>query len=224
MTTPQRFPLEPIQPRPALERMGVALLALLLVTFAWIDMPVITWVREHQYTWWANWPELLTHVGHATFWLIFLIAGGLLLLLIKRPVWGTRMLHAGLSMALAGLLVNLIKLTTCRYRPMKHFDSGLEGFDWLALRLKHAMNSFPSGHACNMGVLCAALWIWKPRLWWVWLILFAVIGSTRVLLVTHWPSDVLAGGYLGFAVTLLLFNPLGKLLKVMPPGRSAIDR
>ncbi len=224
MTAPQHFPLEPIQPHRAIYRTGGVVLALLVIAFAWIDVPVIVWARENHCTWWINWPELLTHVGHATFWLIFLIGGGLLLLLLKRPVWGMRLLHAGLAMALAGLMVSAIKIITGRYRPMAYFDHGLWGFDLLALQLKHMKNSFPSGHSCNMGALCTALWMWKPRWWWLWLIVFALITSTRVLVVTHWPSDVLAGGYLGLVVTLLLYNPLGRLLKVISPCRSSIDR
>jgi undecaprenyl-diphosphatase len=60
------------------------------------------------------------------------------------------------------------------------------------------MDSFPSGHALHLGAFAVASRLIVPRRWrWVvWLGAFG-LASTRVILLAHWLSDVLAGLTLG---------------------------
>jgi membrane-associated phospholipid phosphatase len=76
-----------------------------------------------------------------------------------------------------------------------------------------ASNGFPSGHTSHAAAtgLAALLLLW-PRLrrgWRAVLVLAAVVlavgvGLTRVVLLAHWPSDVLGGILLALAVVPLL--------------------
>jgi undecaprenyl-diphosphatase len=71
------------------------------------------------------------------------------------------------------------------------------------------LHSFPSGHtalALSVWGLLAYLWIaasrsWVERILVVLLLLawISIIGTARVRLGSHWPSDVIAGGVLGIA-------------------------
>ncbi|WP_131854794.1 phosphatase PAP2 family protein [Bosea sp. BK604] len=67
-----------------------------------------------------------------------------------------------------------------------------------------ALDSFPSGHAVHMGALAAAISrAWPERAGWVWTG-GALISLTRIALLAHWASDVLAGAALGAGVECLL--------------------
>lgn len=59
--------------------------------------------------------------------------------------------------------------------------------------------SFPSAHAANMSaVVGAATAIWGRRAWLYWVWLPVIVGVSRVYIGVHYPSDVLAGGVLGW--------------------------
>jgi undecaprenyl-diphosphatase len=68
-------------------------------------------------------------------------------------------------------------------------------------RSGNPMDSFPSGHALHLGAFTVASRLIVPRGWrWaVWLGAFG-LASTRVILLAHWLSDVLAGLALGAAL------------------------
>jgi undecaprenyl-diphosphatase len=65
-------------------------------------------------------------------------------------------------------------------------------------------DAFPSGHAVHVGALMSAATL-LPRRWrnTIWLI-GSVLVSTRVVLLAHWLSDVIAGLAIGVAVERLL--------------------
>lgn len=114
-------------------------------------------------------------------------------------IWRQRV-RAGLVMmifpAVAGATSSILKELFARARPevVPHLD---------------AINnlSFPSGHAANaMAILLLAALLLPQRRRALWITLAiggaALIGSSRLLLGVHWPSDVL-GGWLwgaGFAL------------------------
>ncbi|MGB9364826.1 MAG: phosphatase PAP2 family protein [Xanthobacteraceae bacterium] len=61
-------------------------------------------------------------------------------------------------------------------------------------------DAFPSGHAVHIGALAAALTRLDRRLGPAAWGIGGVIASTRVLLLAHWASDVLAGLALGVLI------------------------
>ena len=61
-------------------------------------------------------------------------------------------------------------------------------------------DAFPSGHAVHIGAIAAALTRLDRRLGPAAWGLGSVIASTRVLLLAHWVSDVLAGLALGVLI------------------------
>lgn len=63
--------------------------------------------------------------------------------------------------------------------------------------------SFPSGHTGASFAATAALFGQKNRLWIPSLILSLLIGFSRLYLYVHYPSDVLAGAFLGTMLGLL---------------------
>jgi len=108
------------------------------------------------------------------------------------------------TIAASGLLVDLIKVIAGRFRPELYFKEGLYGFDFF--HISHNYLSFPSGHSATaMGAAIALGYLW-PR----WRLLFWIAGATiacsRMVVVRHYPSDVLIGGLIGALVSVWLYR------------------
>lgn len=90
-----------------------------------------------------------------------------------------------------------LKNTIRRDRPQDSLT------DFVAHIVPSDQFSFPSGHAaaaCVMATLVAAFY---PEFIWPALAFSALIGSSRVLLGVHFPTDVLAGALLGHLSAVL---------------------
>ncbi len=97
----------------------------------------------------------------------------------------------------AGILITLLKLAFHRARPEPFFNTILPSSD-----------SFPSGH--SLGSFCfylalaailtnrvEKLWL-KITVWTFAVLLILLIGTSRIYLGVHYPSDVVAGFVIGF--------------------------
>ena len=70
--------------------------------------------------------------------------------------------------------------------------------------------SFPSGHAVFSFMMATLLSHWFPRYRIIFFLVAAFIGWTRIYLVLHYPTDVIAGALLGYGITrlfLIRWNP-----------------
>ncbi|QIZ10579.1 undecaprenyl-diphosphatase [Priestia megaterium] len=88
--------------------------------------------------------------------------------------------------------------------------------NWLIPHVKNA--SFPSDHATAAFVIATAIWNWKRRDGWLWLVLAAGIALSRVWTGVHYPLDVAAGMLIGASVAfaihflLLRFEEINKVI------------
>jgi len=100
------------------------------------------------------------------------------------------------SMAIAAALPHIIKLVFVRERPDR-------------TRVGKAWDSFPSGHAVHVGALVAAATRMAPhRAGLIWSSALAFVG-TRVLLLAHYFTDVIAGSFLGLVTDGIVARVLG---------------
>jgi undecaprenyl-diphosphatase len=152
------------------------------------------------------WPvRILTDFGKSEY-VLSVLAAGLAIIAIASPrfrgasrplliVVGTRVQFLFLAVAVPVLAGDLIKGIVGRGRPFVGGDANAFNFSHFAWT--PAYSSFPSGHAITSFALAFAVGALWPRTRFVMLIYALVIVTTRLVLLAHHPSDVVAGGIVG---------------------------
>jgi membrane-associated phospholipid phosphatase len=106
------------------------------------------------------------------------------------------------AVALPGLFVTIVKRLIGRARPFVggHADPFLyRPFGW-----EPDYASLPSGHATNVFAALIAIGLVWPRLRGIMLVYALVIAASRIVVLAHHPSDVLAGALAGAVGALLV--------------------
>jgi membrane-associated phospholipid phosphatase len=109
--------------------------------------------------------------------------------------------HVLLTTLVASTLPHLLKSIFDQERPDRRTVRG----HWRGVPLSgNEYDAFPSGHAVHVGALASAASILPPRQRnAVWLVGAGLVAS-RILLLAHWTSDVVAGLAIGAATERLL--------------------
>lgn len=142
----------------------------------------------------------------------------------KNGLYAERAGFIFLSVAASGLLTDLLKLVFSRCRPVLFYDKGAYGFNLLAFHGKHAFNSFPSGHATTAAALAAALWIISPKYGIAGSVLAVLVMVSRIVLGSHFVSDVVFGAYIGVVTTFFFKTLLEKRTGVALRGGDASQK
>jgi undecaprenyl-diphosphatase len=153
-----------------------------------------------------EWPaRLLTWAADEH--VLYLVAGGLWLAARMGDEQERRQTdHLALSVVVTGILPHLLKRLIDQERPDR---SMVHGHRHGIPRSGKANDAFPSGHAMHVGAVVSAVsWAypkWAPIAWGVG----GIIAATRIVVLAHWTTDVLAGLAMGALVERCL-RPLSK--------------
>lgn len=181
--------------------------ALIWLFYGPLDIEVIRWSEAHRGTWLKPVSAFISEFGVVTGWLV----GSMLLWFylrykVKKLAWADRVRFFFLSVSATGLAVLPLKFFFGKARPSKLFDNDLYGFQWFAAPNAYGLHSFPSGHTTTAFSVATALALIFPR-YAVWFYVGALlVGLSRIGVLYHYPSDVVAGAMLGTVLTLLLYN------------------
>lgn len=171
-----------------------------VVSYLFLDIPLTKYCRELNQTI-KNVAEEVTRFGISTW---YIISSAVLYLffryLNKNHLNAARALFVFLSLSVSGIFINIIKWLAGRHRPIDLFNHGYFGFSFFGTG--YELTSFPSGHAQTAFALAASLTILFPR-WGVPIFIAAgAVGISRIILTSHYLSDVIAGAGIGILLTI----------------------
>ena len=196
---------------------GIIVVALTLIAAAAVSMPVldasaVEWARGEPH-WFRAAFEEITRFGLSG-WFLFPCGFVLLFLAaVTSPVLvtraraifaalGARVGYVFLAIGLPGLFVSIVKRIIGRARP---FVGGQEDpFYYAPFTWHPAFASMPSGHATTAVAAAIAIGAIWPRTRTVMWIYAAAIMISRVAVLAHHPSDVIAGALVALVGTHLL--------------------
>jgi len=152
--------------------------------------------------WWTS-PFLdkvvpwVTHLGsHIAVVLFIILSWGLTK---KRKV----LFHLLFLYGIQSGIVYGLKFLIHRQRPLMF----LEAISKLSKSPGEILDpSFPSAHTLFAFMMATLLTAWFPRYQTVFFLLAGFIGWTRIYLGLHYPTDVIAGGLLGYGITRLFLH------------------
>jgi undecaprenyl-diphosphatase len=124
------------------------------------------------------------------------------------------------AIALPGLFVTVVKRLIGRARPFIGGDA--DPFLYLPFSWRPDYASLPSGHATNVFAALVAVGLVWPRARGVMLVYALIIAASRVIVLAHHPSDVIAGAVVGGVGAMLVrdwFAARGLAFVMQPDGR-----
>ena len=112
------------------------------------------------------------------------------------------------SVAVSGILVDIIKIIVARYRPPAFFSDNLYGFK--GFDIGFLVNSFPSGHSATALSAGVALMYIFPKYKYLFLFIAILIAFSRIFLAVHYFSDIIIGSLIGALTSIYLYNKIFK--------------
>jgi len=177
---------------------------LIVACYLFVDRPVAEAALTLRGTAWHAAAKALSQTANHRFFNVLVVAGlligsvdGLINGLTDRS---RRLLYICLTVACAMLVSDVFKEFFGRARPPLLFTKGVYGFFPLTGGGMHS--SFPSGHTLRIFSSMTALGLLLPRLRIPALVLACAVGTSRVLALRHYPSDVLFGAFIGVTAAL----------------------
>jgi len=200
--------------RPALEILSLGTLCLVIAFFVYGDVDKET---AHYFNTFRDTSlyyifEGLTNLGRSD-WMLLLLGIGTISFWRKNPALAQKLFTLFLMVAVAGMTADLMKYVFGRCRPEMFLLHDAFGFTFFSSHPHY--HSFPSGHASVALAVAAASALAWPKFRWAILPVGIFVAWTRVVVVAHYPSDVLAGSFWGCVVAVILARPAGKLFNTL---------
>lgn len=178
------------------------LILVVVIFYYFLDLPIDQWVFSNVNSAWLNGisqyvadifaPNYIFAVG-----VLVSVIGLYLHFVQRKPAAAKPWLVCGGGAVLAFVVAFAIKVILARYRPFELFEHGLYGFHFFSTA--DQINSMPSGHSVLISAFCFALSRIVQR-WWatvLLLVLALTVMATRIILIRHYPSDIIVGAYIG---------------------------
>jgi membrane-associated phospholipid phosphatase len=165
--------------------------------------------------------RLMAIMSSAAFWTVPLVIAGVLTL-VRGGVRGRAfVIVALLAFGICdGIVGRMLKRSVARLRPhqtevgVRMLDLARPAYAGVFRPLKSKLSlgtgrdqagrSFPSNHASNTAAVALLAALFFRRWGWLAFIPAMLVAYSRVYVGSHWPSDVLSGICIGFAVALFV--------------------
>lgn len=139
--------------------------------------------------------RVISRLGNGVFWYSLMAS----LLAFGGPRAEAAVVHMILAGLVCTLLYKWLKAKTSRPRPYQVHREIILGANPLD------QYSFPSGHTLHAVAFTIVLLGYFPFLGWLVVPFTALVALSRLLLGLHYPTDVLAGAFIGTLVASLSF-------------------
>lgn len=127
----------------------------------------------------------------------------------RKSFWTNIALMASI-LAVSSLIVHFMKIYFERPRPLSVFaHEDISTFYETVHR-----NSFPSGHTNAAFSVCTVMFMLVRKYWYWYAALAFATGFERIYAGSHFPSDVLAGAFLGTATACIMVKLFRKYSKI----------
>jgi len=103
-------------------------------------------------------------------------------------------------MCIGTVVINVGKSIIGRARPKLFSEFGAYHFEPFNFGLGYDYTSFPSGHTTTWGLLALSMAIIFPRYKMLWIFSAIMVGLSRVILGSHYISDVFFSLLLSYAI------------------------
>ncbi|OHV75361.1 phosphatase PAP2 family protein [Ensifer sp. LCM 4579] len=181
-----------------------------------VDLPVAEFFRAQRGTTLQQIASFLTQFGKAQFMLVpSLVVFLAFRFRWRRPAWALRAWFVFVSVAAAGIFVDVLKVVFGRTRPKMFFSDGVHHFSYF--RFGADYYSFPSGHAVCAMAFAVALAIVMPRYRAISILAGLALASTRVIVTAHYVSDVVASAVIAVVTVLAI-----RAIVLRPEERASI--
>jgi len=203
----------------------VVMLGAVIAAMFFLDVPAVEWARDLP----RGLVEVFEQITNAGLSGWYLIPSGVIVVLLAalaspnlpRLPWGVLTALAArsgfffLAVAVPGLVTTMIKHLLGRTRP--YMEPAGHPFTFLPFNLDSNYASLPSGHGTTSASVAFAIGaLWPRTRPFMWLYVLTIMFS-RIVLMSHHPSDVIAGALVGtlfaalvrrwFAARRLVFSP-----------------
>lgn len=169
----------------------------------WSKSPLVARLSKY-----GDWPELM----------LLGVIGTLIARWLQSIRWQRILIAAMIASTLAGMTINLARLTTGRTRPRAAAEMGWYGLKygekWLIGEAD--FNSFPSGHTATAVGFAGVILFAAPGWGLLALLAASSVAISRILLGAHHPSDVITAATISLVLAWLVWEFLGR--------RGRIDR
>ena len=129
---------------------------------------------------------------------------------------------AATALVHSGIVVTVLKDIAGRERPLSEARNG--DFEFIPASIKESNhNSFPSGHTISAFSVATVIATQYKDTKWVPILSYAFatgVALSRITEQKHWPSDVLTGGLLGYAIGRLVIAEHNKKWNIFPSTSS----
>jgi undecaprenyl-diphosphatase len=143
-----------------------------------------------------DWFRLMSRLGDGIFWYAMLLG----VFLVQGEAAWLPLLHIATTGLSGTLVYKWLKGKTLRPRPYQVLQDVLltgKPLDYF---------SFPSGHTLHAAVFTCMTLAYYPSLSILVIPFSLMVAASRVVLGLHYPSDVLAGAMIGFAMAVISIN------------------
>lgn len=206
----------------SLWRSRLLYVSLLILPALYFDKATVLWVKDYLKpnfdVYWLN-PGANPWVAYATNGATLAVLS-VLLYLAGRFLSNKTFADAGkfllAGFVTSGIAVQIIKHLLGRARPRITYDILFAGPS-----LRGGYDSFPSGHSTSAFCSAFIISLYFPKYRPVFYLLAVLIALSRVIGLSHFPSDILAGAIFGLAVGKFMYLKIPSFRKSVPePGKK----